>query len=37
MVYEKWIVNAQMSSGALQNKWCLITGAGKGVVRAYTW
>jgi len=25
---------AQMSSGVLKDKWCLITGAGKGVVRA---
>ncbi len=26
--------DAQMSSGVLKDKWCLITGAGKGVVRA---
>ena len=28
------ILAAQMSSGVLKDKWCLITGAGKGVVRA---
>ena len=30
------VSDAQMSSGVLKDKWCLITGAGKGVVRADT-